>query len=107
MKPPRVWLIVTTVVFGCAGIVGVIGAIMSFFLFDAPGSEKLAALWILFWSLLTFPAICAGAIAASWIGYALQWFRFARLVSMLPLLNIAAGGAAFCWIAIFNGGRFT
>lgn len=107
MKPPRVWLIVTTIVFGCLGLIGVLGAFSSFFLFDAPGSEKNLAVWVLFWSLLTFPVVCVVAIAASWIVFALKRFVLARCVSLLPLLNLLAGMAAMLWLEIANGGRLT
>jgi heme/copper-type cytochrome/quinol oxidase subunit 2 len=106
MKPPRVWLIVTTVLFAGGALVGLVGAMSSFFLFDAPGSEKNSAVWVLFWSLLTFPVVCVVAIAAAWIAYALKRFVFARCISLLPLVNIIAGGTAMLWLEIANGGRF-
>ena len=41
--PARTWMLATTIVFGILGLLSLLPALTSFFLFDAPGSEKILA----------------------------------------------------------------
>lgn len=106
MKPksPRTFLIVTTIVFGLAGVIGILPALTSFFLFDALGSTENPGTIVLFISALSFPIVCALSIAASWTLYAMKRFTVARWLAFLPVLNLLLGGAALAWLQIFNAG---
>lgn len=105
MKATRLWLIITTVVFGAAGLVGLLGVFLSVFLFDAPGSDKVPAVWVLFCSMFSFSFVCGFAICASWIAFAFKRYVIARCASLLPIVNIVAGAAAMLWLNIMRGGR--
>lgn len=100
-------LIVTTVLFSLGGLIGILPAMTSFFLFDAPGSEKNPATILLFICALTFPIICALSIAAAWTTFAMKRFQAACWLSLLPSLNLVGGVAALIWLEIFNGGQLS
>ena len=106
-KSARRCLIISTIVFGLTTLPGVPLALTSFFLFDAPGSEKNPATIVLFWSALTLPVACFGWVALSWILYAKQKFAAATWISFLPAINLLCGGGALIWLQIYNGGRFS
>ena len=106
-KQARKFLIITTIVFGVAGLLGLLPALTSFFLFDAPGSEKNPATVVLFCAALTFPIVCLISIILSWILYARKHFAVACYTSFLPAVNIVCGGTALIWLELFNGGQFS
>ncbi len=104
IKSHRTYLIVTTIVFGLAGVVGIFPALTSFFLFDAPGSTENPGTIALFVSALSFPLVCVVSVAASWILYWMERFTAARWLALLPIVNILTGSAALFWLQVFNGG---
>ena len=57
-----------TIVFGVAGLLGLLPALTSVFLFDAPGSEKNPVTILLFCAAITFPIVCLISIILSWSG---------------------------------------
>jgi hypothetical protein len=103
----RTFLLVSTIFFVCGGALGLLPALTSFFLFDAPGSEKNPATILLFWSALTFPLVCVLSLAAAWILYARKHFAVACWVSLLPLVNLCGGAGALLWLQLFNNGQFS
>ena len=106
-KSARTWILVTTFAFGVTGAFGLVLALTSFFLFDAPGSEKNPATIVLFCSALTLPVVCLVSIAMSWLFYIRKHFAVAACVSLLPLVNLACGAAALIWLQLFNHGNFS
>lgn len=106
MKKPRVYLIVASVVFGILGLLSVIPAWLSELMFVAPGSAANPATNLLFWSIATFPLICALAIVAAWVLYGRHLFRWALILIHLPLINVALGVAALVWSEVVYNGRF-
>ena len=106
-KSARTFLLISTILFSLGGILGILPALTSFFLFDAPGSEKNPATIVLFVSALTLPLVCVIAVSAAWILYARKWFAAACWVSLLPLVNLVGGGGALLWLELFNNGQFS
>ena len=106
-KSARTWILVTTFVFGATGALGILLALTSFFLFDAPGSEKNPATNLLFCCALTLPIVCLASIVMSWVLYARKHFAMASGISLLPLVNLAGGAAALLWLQLFNHGNFS
>ncbi len=58
------------------------------FLFDAPGSTEIAALWTLFWGALGLPVVILVTILLSWVIFLFKRNGAALLVTLLPLLYI-------------------
>lgn len=77
-------LVITTLLSTAAGIVGLLPALMSPMLFDAPGSTHKAENVALFFGALTFPLTCLVAIVLSWLLYRSQKFAVACCVAFLP-----------------------
>ena len=105
-KPAHTCLIIATIVFSLGGLLGLLPAMTSFFLFDAPGSEKNPATIVVFFSALTLPVVCFVSIGTSWVLYARKHFVVACCIAFLPIVNLACGASALIWLEIFNGGRF-
>ena len=106
-KRTRTFLIIATVIFSLGGLLGVLPAITSVFLFDAPGSESNAATVVLFVNALTFPLACLVSVVASWVLYAVKRYTLACVLALLPLVNVIFGGGALLWLQVFNDGRFS
>jgi hypothetical protein len=96
--------VLLTVLLGILAVVGAIPAMFAPMMFDAPGSEKNVATRILAVSAMTWPVSCVVAIGLAWFlrgrGDASLW------LFLLPLLNVVAGAAAWCWISVVQGGQF-
>jgi hypothetical protein len=90
-----------------AGLLGLLPALTSIFLFDAPGSEKNPATILLFCAALTLPIACLISIILSWTLYARKHFAGACYTSFLPAVNLVCGAAALLWLELFNGGQFS
>jgi hypothetical protein len=106
-KSARKCLIISTVVFGLAGLLGLLPALTSFFLFDAPGSEKNPATILLFFSAATLPIVCLVSIILSWILYRRKKFTLGCYISFLPAINLLCGAAALLWLELFNNGQLS
>jgi hypothetical protein len=105
-KTTKVVLIVTTVLWLLAGLLGSVLAMFSVMMFDAPGSENNPGTIALFFSTSTFPLVCLLSIASSWILYRRQRFTIACWLACLPLLNVIADVAAIVWLEVYCGGQF-
>jgi hypothetical protein len=88
-----------------AGILGVIPALFSVMLLDAPGSEDRPATVALMFAVLTFPFVCLFSVVKS-LANRREHAGRAYLFLLLPLVNIAIGLAAAVWIQQFQGGKF-
>ncbi len=88
-------LLISSVVFGLLGIALFIPLLMSVMAFDAPGSEQQVATWIVFLCLFTFSPICILSIVCSWILYGFEKYRFAKIISLSPLVNVSILFALF------------
>jgi hypothetical protein len=80
----RYIVIAATIVWGLAIIPASIAALMSPMMFDTHGSEKILALNVCFWAVLTFPL----AILISTVG--MQIFHGQRqiIAASIPLINV-------------------
>lgn len=105
-RPIRTWLIVETVLGVPAVAGGLVMAMMSVMVFDAPGSESNPPVVLLFASIAGFPLACIVGVILAWIAFARRRDRGAMWFSLLPLLPIVAGIVAMIWLQIGNGGRF-
>ncbi len=106
MKPPSTYLTITSVVFGTLAVLGIMPALFSPMKFDAPGSQENPATQLLFWTTLTFPLVCAFAIATSWGLFALHAYQSARLIALVPILNSLAWILALVWLEVAYDGKF-
>lgn len=60
------------------------------FLFDAPGSTEIPALWTIFWGGIGLPVVIAVAIVLSWVLFLFKQHAAALLATTLPLLYLVA-----------------
>ena len=79
------WLMVMTVIWALAGLVGCIIAAFSVMIFDAPGSTENPAAILYFLSIASFPIVCALAIYRAWVLFSAKNLRFACWSTLLPL----------------------
>lgn len=80
----RYLVIAMTVIWGLAIVPGSLMALMSPMMFDAPGSEKILALNVCFWAVLTFPLACL----VSFVGMQTLQGRPQLIAAMIPLINV-------------------
>ena len=66
-------------------------AMLSPMLFDAPGSEESRPLKRFFVCLLTFPLVCAAALAGGWLLYSFADPYFGAVAITLPLAHFVVG----------------
>lgn len=95
-----------TVLWVLLGGLGVLPALFSCMMFDAPGSENNWATIALAYSLMSFPFSCFISVAKSRENLRDNGFTVALLWAMLPLVNLGVGGMGFTWISLFQGGKF-
>ena len=103
MNNKTLW-IVLTVLWVLAAIPSAFMAMMSAFMFDAPGSEKNPIVWALMWSMVALPVAWILGAGIPWIFYKRGWglWFFA-----IPLLNVAELGVAFILLDRVCGGQFS
>lgn len=88
-KPPsRTLLIVTTILFVPVGVLGVLGAFVSLFMFDAPGSGNNPFVYGAVACMFSLPVMCLLSIPCSWVLHARQRYKAARYVALSPLCSI-------------------
>lgn len=80
-----------------------IGALMSF---DAPGSEESIPTILFAYSIILYPLVYIISVAISWVLYFFKQYRFAILMSKLPLVNVLAFIIGILSLLTFCGGRF-
>jgi hypothetical protein len=99
-------LCATTVLWVALGLAAIIPALFSVMMFDAPGSEKNLAVRALAASLMGFPIVCGFSVAKSWLVFREKAYWLACALALLPLINVAVGGAGLAWIQLVQGGKF-
>jgi DKNYY family len=99
-KWPLIFLPVTTVLTLIGFVLGLLMLFPAIFIFDAPGSDKNAVLIAIFYIIVTFPVVCLGSIALSWLAYGFKWRKSACLFAVLPLTSVAA----FCTLWFVGDG---
>lgn len=87
--------ILASAVWGVLLLPGLVGALLSPMMFDAPGSMNNPLAWINMLVIVSFPCLCIVSIAAVWIVYALHKSKPTRatmagqlIAAGLPLLPI-------------------
>lgn len=103
----RRWLIVTTLLFAVGGVLGVIPALFSPMMFDAPGSTENPFTVALFLSVISFPVVSLLSIVISWLLYAFDRPRAAWLLALTPLIPIFVGALALTGLQLLHGGSFS
>ncbi len=98
-------LIVSSTLAGIASVLGLLPALFAPMMFDAPGSEQAPATVLLFWSVVSFPAVAALSIPLSWAFYAVGRTAIGLAVAASPLVNVLAAAAAVIWIQAVRGGQ--
>lgn len=113
-KTALVFLFVATVIWIAGAVIGLLPALMTPMMFDAPGSLENPVTVTLALSIATFPVVCAVAVLLSWLVFGLpalahfpHRYLWACALISLPLINVAIGGLALAWITWFNGGSFS
>jgi len=93
--------IVASVVWGVLFFGGLLMAMMSPMMFDAPGSESNPRVVAMFASVVSFPILCLVSILATWLTWrftrdspAAARRRWTLFVAALPLLSVVAFGIA-------------
>ena len=88
--------ILVTVIWGLLLIPGLLGALLSPMMFDAPGSINNPAAWANMLIIVSFPCLCILSIIASWIVWHRQQRRVTRassvaqiIAAVLPLIPVA------------------
>ena len=89
-KRAPTFLIIGTIGGGVLGVLSLGAVLASFFMFDAPGSEKNPYLLTMACSIWLFPVTCAVAIVAGWIAYRMKQLELARLVFLFPVADVVA-----------------
>lgn len=62
--------------------------VVSPMMFDAPGSDKIRALWVIFYGLWLFPVMIVLSLIAAWGLYLRMDDSRAVYVLLLPLVNV-------------------
>jgi hypothetical protein len=105
-RPGRTFLIVATIAAIGLSVLSLGPILMSFFLFDAPGSENNPYVLTMAWSIWLFPVACVAAIALGWTAYLLKQPVLARVVFILPLANVVAFVTGMALLSKGCGGNF-
>jgi hypothetical protein len=86
------------VLVGLSIIPAIFMCLMSFMMFDAPGSEKNPLTIFLVLAVWSYPVMAAGGIAMSFKNF--KWM-------LLPLVSVVLFVAGNILLGIFCGGKFT
>ena len=97
----RTLWIVCTVVWLLAVVPAAGGVMMSFFLFDSPGSTDSPYTLALFFSLLALPFFCVAGAGIPWLFHR---SRVGPWLFLIPLLDVAAVCTCFVLISTRCGG---
>jgi hypothetical protein len=93
-------LILTSVLFGLLIIPGLSAMTISPMVFEAPNVQQNPKLLAFTITLVSYPILALLSIIASWILYALKYYRIAMAVSLLPLLSIFAAFICFLLLEV-------
>lgn len=84
----KLFLNLMSILWCVLSIPGCLFALMSPMMFDAPGSEKLIAMQLAFWSVLTFPLMCLVSVIGMWMFYGRGQTTAANVAAALPCVNV-------------------
>lgn len=96
-------VIIVNIIFLIGLIPSGFGAIMTPFMFDAPGSESNTKTWILAGSLVALPVLIIITQIISWIAYSNQNFNLALKINAIPTVDIVLIVFMFLTIGSFSG----
>ncbi|MDY8134117.1 hypothetical protein [Aquimarina sp. 2201CG5-10] len=102
----RIYLIVTSVLFGILIFPSLPMIMMSPMMFDSPGSENSIPTIILVISIIAYPILTVIGIALGWFLFTKRKNLIAVLFASLPILNIIIGIATILYMAIACNGNF-
>ncbi len=102
----RIYLIVTSVVFGILILPSLPMIMMSAMMFDSPGSEDSLPTIILVISLVAYPFVSCFSIVTAWILFTNNKNFASIFFASLPILNIIIGIVAIVYMFIFCDGNF-
>ncbi|MCK8521995.1 hypothetical protein M0D21_10480 [Aquimarina sp. D1M17] len=102
----RIYLIVTSILFGILILPSLPMIMMSPMMFDSPGSEDSTPTIILVLSLVAYPVVTVFGIVVGWILFAKQKHFLSIIFATLPLLNILVGILSVIYMAVFCNGNF-
>lgn len=94
-----------SVLWGALGTVGVVPALFSVMMFDAPGSTTNPATIASAASVMSFPLVCGISVSLCWTRFREQRFAAAGWSTLLPLMNVVVLAAAIGWIEWMQGGK--
>jgi hypothetical protein len=86
-----------------AALAGVLPAMMSPMMFDAPGSSTNPLTIVFALLVATFPLVCIAGAVLPWI---LRRWRFAKWLFVLPLLHLGIAAVFMLALDRFCGGQF-
>jgi membrane protease YdiL (CAAX protease family) len=96
-------VIIVNVIFLIGLIPAGFGALMSAFLFDAPGSESNTRTWALAGSLVALPVLIVITQIISWVAFSKQNFDLALKINALPTIDFVLIIFLFASIGNFSG----
>ena len=97
-------MIALTVIWVLIGAASVFASMMSFFMFDAPGSDQSRLTWAAFYFMVTMPAFWFVGAGLPWCFLKKKW---AGWLFAFPAIDIAAIVIVFICIGQFCGGQFS
>ncbi len=103
----RIYLTVFSVLFGLAGLFSILPALLSVMMFDAPGATFQPGTIVLAVCVGTFPFVCFSGITAAWQAYWHENAHLARMVILLPCINLLVGWLAYLYVEMVQGGKFS
>jgi hypothetical protein len=93
----KLTVILLSCIWGIFGVLSLPPIMMSPMMFDS-GSQANIRVLTSFWSLVTFPLVCAFSVLLSFFCVCFEKFGVAVLIILLPLINVYL----FLWIMIIG-----
>ncbi|NJN62970.1 MAG: hypothetical protein HC795_16945 [Coleofasciculaceae cyanobacterium RL_1_1] len=95
----KVFTLMASAAWTASAVLSIRSVMMTPMLFDAPGSSENAIVITLALSIVTFPVVCALAIAVSWAALYIRSEALAIAGTLLPLANIVVAiGIVLCGV---------
>lgn len=93
----KVFTLMASAAWTASAVLSLRSVMLTPMLFDAPGSSENAMIITLALSVVTFPVVCAVAIALSWAALYIRSQELAIAGTLLPLVNIVVAiGIVLC-----------
>jgi len=104
----KLFTIVINCFFFFVGLIGIMMALMSAMLFDAPGSEKNPLVWILFATTVALPVSCLiSCVTSLYVYFREKNYRKAFLLSLIPTTVIVCMVIDIAMMQLFCSGNFS